>query len=117
MLTLPRPWSCLAPTCACAAPCLLHSTRSPDERQGSFLKDWLDSHLAAAETINKPLLFEEFGKKMPNGASPDSISKLRDPVYEASYQAVESAVESDRPLLGSLYWKWAVPGLEKGEIH
>jgi hypothetical protein len=88
---------------------------SPDERQGSFLKEWLDSHLAAAETINKPLLFEEFGKKLSPGADPDTITKLRDPVYEASYQAVEAAVESDRPLLGSLYWKWAVPGLEKGE--
>lgn len=36
-------------------------------------------------------------------------------MYEASYEAVESAVENDKPLLGSLYWKWAVPGLEKGE--
>jgi hypothetical protein len=87
----------------------------PDEQQGSFLRSWLDSHLQAAETINKPLLFEEFGKKLKPDAGPDVISKLRDPVYEASYEAVESAVEKDRPLLGSLYWKWAVPGLEKGE--
>lgn len=98
------------PACLPAVACC-----SPDERQGSFLKEWLDSHLAAAETINKPLLFEEFGKKLSPTADPDTITKLRDPVYEASYQAVEAAVESDRPLLGSLYWKWAVPGLEKGE--
>lgn len=87
----------------------------PNENQGSFLRSWLDSHLQAAQTINKPLLFEEFGKKLDPGAGPDVISKLRDPVYAASYEAVESAVENDKPLLGSLYWKWAVPGLEKGE--
>lgn len=91
--------------------------RSKDEEQGSFLKSWLDSHLSAAETINKPLLFEEFGKKLDGGAAPGVIAAKRDPVYQASYEAVEAAVESDRPLLGSLYWKWAVPGLEKGECH
>jgi hypothetical protein len=89
--------------------------RSKDEEQGSFLKSWLDSHLSAAETINKPLLFEEFGKKLDGNAAPGVIAAKRDPVYQASYEAVEAAVESDRPLLGSLYWKWAVPGLEKGE--
>lgn len=105
-------WQCVdtvaADTVACAG-------FIPDEQQGSFLRSWLDSHLQAAETINKPLLFEEFGKKLKPDAARDVISKLRDPVYEASYEAVESAVEKDRPLLGSLYWKWAVPGLEKGE--
>jgi hypothetical protein len=30
----------------------------PNENQGSFLRSWLDSHLQAAQTINKPLLFE-----------------------------------------------------------
>lgn len=94
---------------------LLCLTHSPNERQGSFLKDWLDSHLSAAETISKPLLFEEFGKKLKDGSNQDDISRLRDPVYDASYKAVESAVEANRPLLGSLYWKWAVPGVEKGE--
>jgi hypothetical protein len=58
---------------------------------------------------------QEFGKKLDAGAGPDVISKLRDPVYAASYEAVETAVENNKPLLGSLYWKWAVPGLEKGE--
>jgi len=102
---------CRSHSCLLVCLCLC----SPNEKQGSFLKSWLDSHLSASEAIGKPLLFEEFGKKLDNGASAEDIHKLRDPVYEASYQAVESAVEANRPLLGSLYWKWAVPGIEKGE--
>lgn len=39
---------------------------SPDNQQGGFLREWLNSHLEAAETIGKPLLFEEFGKKLDN---------------------------------------------------
>lgn len=97
--------------CACRLP----AGFIPNEQQGSFLRSWLDSHLQAAQTINKPLLFEEFGKKLDPGAGPDVISKLRDPVYAASYEAVETAVENNKPLLGSLYWKWAVPGLEGGK--
>lgn len=89
--------------------------RSPNDQQGEFLRKWLDSHLTSAESIGKPLLFEEFGKKLENGNNAADIARLRDPVYEASYSAVERAIESNRPLLGSLYWKWAVPGTEKGE--
>lgn len=43
-----------------------------------------------------------------------AVRQLRDPVYSATYDAVQSAVQESRPLLGSLYWKWAVPGLPKG---
>jgi mannan endo-1,4-beta-mannosidase len=88
---------------------------SPDERQGQFTADWLQSHLQAAKTINKPLLFEEFGKKLndPNNAA--DIQKLRDPVYQAAYTAVENAIQTGEPLLGSMYWKWDTPTLPKGK--
>ncbi|GBF87865.1 mannan endo-1,4-beta-mannosidase [Raphidocelis subcapitata] len=81
----------------------------PEDRQGAYLKEWLDSHLAAARLMGKPLLFEEFGKSMDSD-SPSDIEALRDPVYEATYDAIEAAVENNEPLLGSMYWKWAFPG-------
>jgi hypothetical protein len=37
-------------------------------------------------------------------------------VFAATYDAVQKAVEENKPLLGSMYWKWAVPGLPKGEF-
>eukprot|EP00882_Tetradesmus_deserticola_P024752 GHRQ01027069.1.p1 GENE.GHRQ01027069.1~~GHRQ01027069.1.p1 ORF type:complete len:321 (+),score=99.35 GHRQ01027069.1:1022-1984(+) len=86
----------------------------PNDQQGSFLRDWLASHLEAAESINMPLLFEEFGKKIDNPDDAAAIRQLRDPVFAASYDAVQKAVEENKPLLGSLYWKWAVPGMPKG---
>lgn len=79
------------------------------------MRQWLDSHLSAAQSIGKPLLFEEFGKKISNPDDQQSIRELRDPVYETTYDAVQSAVEDGQPLLGSLYWKWFVPGTSQGE--
>ncbi|KAF6251036.1 glycoside hydrolase superfamily [Scenedesmus sp. NREL 46B-D3] len=86
----------------------------PDARQGSFLREWLASHLEASESIGKPLLFEEFGKKLDNPGDTSALSQLRDPVFAATYDAVQRAVQENKPLLGSLYWKWAVPGMPKG---
>lgn len=88
---------------------------SPNDRQGQFLADWLQSHLSAAKRINKPLLFEEFGKKLENPTSTGDISKLRDPVFATTYDAVEKAIQSGEPLLGSMYWKWDTPTFPKGE--
>lgn len=89
---------------------------SPNDQQGGFLREWLNSHLEAADQIDKPLLFEEFGKRLDNSGDAAAIKQLRDPVFAASYDAVQTAVEQNKPLLGSLYWKWAVPGLPKGEL-
>lgn len=46
---------------------------------------WLRGHLDAAKAIGKPLLFEEFGKKLDD-ASDDAIGRLRDPVYREAYK-------------------------------
>ena len=99
--------------CNSVIACTHAHCRSPDGQQGGFLREWLNSHLEAAEAIGKPLLFEEFGKRLDN-ANADTISRLRDPVYTATYDAVQQALEARRPLLGSLFWKWSVPGLFGG---
>lgn len=51
----------------------------------------------AKKTLKKPLLLEEFGKKLV--ASDDSvlfeqaIDRLRNPVFDATFQMVESALQ------------------------
>lgn len=82
---------------------------SSEGNQAGFLKQWLQSHLDAAKAIGKPLLFEEFGKRLESDSAGD-VANLRDPVYRATYAAIEDAVEASEPLLGSMYWKWAFPG-------
>lgn len=79
------------------------------DNQVGFLQQWLQSHLDAAKSIGKPLLFEEFGKRLDSPDNAADVSLLRDPVYRSTYAAIESAVEKDEPLLGSMYWKWAFP--------
>lgn len=50
--------------------------------------------MAAAETrLGKPLLLEEFGKRLPPGElEAGAIAKLRDPVYETSFAAVAKSI-------------------------
>lgn len=93
----------------------LASYCSPDDRQGEFLGKWLNSHLEAVKSIGKPLLFEEFGKRLKDFNNAADIANKRDPVFAASYSAIEKAVESNQPLLGSCYWSWAFPLYGKGE--
>ncbi|KAI8471837.1 MAG: glycoside hydrolase superfamily [Monoraphidium minutum] len=81
---------------------------APDQQSG-FLQQWLQSHLDAAKSIGKPLLFEEFGKRLDNPDDAAGVASMRDPVYRSTYAAIEAAVEDNEPLLGSMYWKWAFP--------
>lgn len=50
--------------------------------------------MAAAETrLGKPLLLEEFGKRLPPGKlEAGAIAKLRDPVFETSFAAVAKSI-------------------------
>lgn len=60
-----------------------------------FQTGWVMSHLKEAEQLlGKPLLLEEFGKKLSAAEYADgSILGKRDPVFSSMYQAVESALE------------------------
>ena len=50
--------------------------------------------MAAAETrLGKPLLLEEFGKRLPPGElEAGAIAKQRDPVFETSFAAVAKSI-------------------------
>lgn len=54
---------------------------------------WLRTHsFAAAEHLVKPLLVEEFGKKVPAGADAALIRAQRDPVFRSVYSSVEKSL-------------------------
>ena len=60
----------------------------------AFQSRWVLAHLAEAEAaVRKPLLLEEFGKKL---SAPEytngSIGAVRDPIFASMYRTVEEAL-------------------------
>ena len=60
----------------------------------SFQTGWVMSHLREVETtVGKPLLLEEFGKKLTAAEYANgSILARRDPIFQSMYTAVEGAI-------------------------
>lgn len=84
----------------------------------------MESHIKAAAQFGKPLLFEEFGKKLVGDSADDSgsIKKTRDPVYHAAYSSIEEAMAAGKNVQGSLFWRWNMPlfshmGRGENRIH
>lgn len=69
----------------------------------AFQTRWVMSHLREMEIgIRKPLLLEEFGKKLSaaeygNG----SIATKRDPIFQSMYSTIEAALDACAPTLFS----------------
>jgi mannan endo-1,4-beta-mannosidase len=73
-----------------------------------FQTKWIESHLeAASETLQKPLIVQEFGKKK---AKEDGLGlqEERDGVYQMVEGLVESSVQKRGELKGSLFWNWEI---------
>lgn len=72
-----------------------------------FLSMWIKSHVAVAHSIlGKPVLLEEFGKKVSNN-NISTIESIRDPIYRFTYKTVEEQMNGDQHnLIGSLFWHW-----------
>eukprot|EP01026_Neomeris_dumetosa_P036820 TRINITY_DN2976_c0_g1_i11.p1 TRINITY_DN2976_c0_g1~~TRINITY_DN2976_c0_g1_i11.p1 ORF type:complete len:487 (-),score=43.13 TRINITY_DN2976_c0_g1_i11:309-1628(-) len=78
----------------------------------SCQKQWIQSHTEVAnQEIKKPLLLEEFGKKLieEEEQSKEGVSQLRDPVYRLTYELVEKGIMSRMGMGGSLFWRWHMP--------
>ncbi len=82
------------------------------ERIPAFLDKWIQSHIAAGSNLttgSKPIMFEEFGKKLdPAQQTAYMIEQLRDPVYTSTYASVENAINANQPIAGSMFWKLAI---------
>ena len=61
----------------------------------SFQTGWVLSHLKEVErSLGKPLLLEEFGKKLSAAEYANgSILAKRDPIFQSMYTAVEGAID------------------------
>lgn len=80
-------------------------------QEKSYQREWLQAHMdVAKKTLKKPLVLEEFGKKLIAGEDnvlfEQAIDQLRNPVFDITYQMVEEALQKGQPLQGSLFWRW-----------
>eukprot|EP01026_Neomeris_dumetosa_P001875 TRINITY_DN1048_c0_g1_i10.p1 TRINITY_DN1048_c0_g1~~TRINITY_DN1048_c0_g1_i10.p1 ORF type:complete len:522 (-),score=65.63 TRINITY_DN1048_c0_g1_i10:651-2216(-) len=85
-----------------------------DRTEIQFQIDWVNSHIKEVQdSIHKPLLLEEFGKKLQgkDQQSEKGRRELRDPVYAETYDLVEEHyTKSNKSVLtGSLFWRWRTP--------
>eukprot|EP00879_Flechtneria_rotunda_P001870 GHRR01002041.1.p1 GENE.GHRR01002041.1~~GHRR01002041.1.p1 ORF type:complete len:609 (+),score=135.21 GHRR01002041.1:246-2072(+) len=85
----------------------------PQDKIPAFLDRWVQSHMAAGAKLSvgsKPVMFEEFGKKLDANQQTESlIQQLRDPIYQSTYASVEKAIDAGQPIAGSMFWKLAIP--------
>ncbi|MDD5073523.1 MAG: cellulase family glycosylhydrolase [Candidatus Omnitrophica bacterium] len=57
---------------------------------------WIEQHISDADILNKPLIFEEFGKQLP--------ADVRDTWYRAYLTAVYEAAARGSSMAGSNFW-------------
>lgn len=72
----------------------------PCRPDASYQREWLQAHMdVAKKNLKKPLLLEEFGKKLVAKGGSDSVTfeqaidRLRNPVYDTTFQMVEAALK------------------------
>lgn len=89
----------------------------PKDLGGTFgagaakVQDYIDKHIAIATSLNKPLVFEEFGFPRDNVAyEPGTPTTYKDKFYGLIYAAVEDAVAHNTPVSGSNFWAWGGAG-------
>eukprot|EP01026_Neomeris_dumetosa_P079424 TRINITY_DN867_c0_g1_i4.p2 TRINITY_DN867_c0_g1~~TRINITY_DN867_c0_g1_i4.p2 ORF type:complete len:266 (-),score=15.27 TRINITY_DN867_c0_g1_i4:330-1127(-) len=72
-----------------------------------FQRDWILKHiLDAEEQLKKPVLIEEFGRRLfPPAQNVEGIRQQRDPIYKNIYQTIEKGIQQERPIVGSLFWR------------
>ncbi|KAK2079426.1 hypothetical protein QBZ16_003118 [Prototheca wickerhamii] len=88
--------------------------QTPNE---TFVAEWVRDHVrSAGERLAKPLLVEEFGKKVP-AATRDAaaVAAARDPVFATVYREAERLLVADSALGGTLFWRWGFDAWDAAE--
>ena len=67
----------------------------------NFTTSWLTAHIANAQSLGKPFIVEEFGKSI-NARDANTISTVRDPVFTAVYNMLNSNLKADGIFKGML---------------
>ena len=78
-----------------------------------FQENWIDVHgQVARDLLGKPLIVQEFGKKLDLASSPGipapSSLEQREEVYEMVQAKVDASVVAEGSLKGSLFWNWEI---------
>lgn len=83
---------------------------SSNEDQISFLDHWLNDHIQDAKnTIQKPVLFAEFGVSTKNI---NAGSTLRDQFFNMVYSAIYSSASDGGAAVGGLFWQLLAEGMD-----
>lgn len=69
--------------------------------------EYIDHHIQLANTLNMPIVLEEFGMERDGGAfSPESTVEYRDKFYTYVFQRQAESIENGGPFVGSNFWAW-----------
>ena len=79
-------------------------------RGETLADDYLTQHIAAATTLNKPLVVEEFGLPRDDGYQAGSPTTFRDRFYSMIYRRVLESTKAGGPVAGSNFWAWGGSG-------
>jgi len=72
---------------------------------------YIADHIAIAEKLGKPLVFEEFGFPRDDVSyEPGTPTVWKDRFYAMIYKAVEDAIQTGGPVMGSNFWAWGGEG-------
>jgi mannan endo-1,4-beta-mannosidase len=76
-----------------------------------LVRDYIARHVAIAEQVGKPLVFEEFGFPRDKGLyDPGTPTTYKDRFYRLVYDAVLDSVRAGGPVAGSNFWGWGGEG-------
>ncbi|KAL0349526.1 UNVERIFIED_CONTAM: Mannan endo-1,4-beta-mannosidase 7 [Sesamum radiatum] len=83
---------------------------SDDQKQLSFLSNWLDAHIQDAQfNLHKPLLITEFGKSWRDpGFSPYE----RDMLFNTVYSKIYASARRGGAAAGGLFWQLLAEGMD-----
>lgn len=77
-----------------------------------FQEDWLKAHGdVSKEQLDKPLILEEFGKRLLPDEQDDleSIHNIRDPFFADILGTISSSITNDEGIVGALFWRLHLP--------
>eukprot|EP01023_Acetabularia_acetabulum_P064445 TRINITY_DN833_c0_g1_i10.p1 TRINITY_DN833_c0_g1~~TRINITY_DN833_c0_g1_i10.p1 ORF type:complete len:599 (-),score=110.13 TRINITY_DN833_c0_g1_i10:2247-4043(-) len=68
-----------------------------------YFNMWIEEHMHDSRAMGKPLVLEEYGKKVWYD---DHTSDIRDPYFYAAYDRILASMEGEDILQGGLWWEW-----------
>jgi len=82
-------------------------------------RDYIDTQVAIARRVGKPLVIEEFGMPRDGGSfEPGTPTTYKDRFYQLITDAVLDSVRSGGPLQGCNFWGWGGEGrAQHGDHH